>query len=126
MRTTGGGFLAFGLAVSLHAALLDSNCKGSDRYGDGNGRLSARSVLAGPGQGLTVSRTCIVALLLAKRRVALHWGERAVPTKRERLLDLAYSKEQLALYAEELQRPSWLKEMWVPFTTYLLSVSEGT
>lgn len=63
-----------------------------------------------------------VALLLAKRRVALKWGSRQTPKSKNWITDMTYCKEQLENYAEEIPEASRPKDFWDPLMQYRRSM----
>ncbi|KAJ1217821.1 hypothetical protein NDU88_005408 [Pleurodeles waltl] len=80
---------------------------------------NAQVCLLGLGKDLQLTNDSLlkVALLLAKNRVTLHWGKFAAPTKRQRLYEMAYSREECGLYAEELptlSRPEDIRPPLLP------------
>ncbi|KAJ1184750.1 hypothetical protein NDU88_001553 [Pleurodeles waltl] len=60
----------------------------------------------------------VVALLLTKKLVAMHWGKRSYPTQTKWLIAVAYCRDVLEDYAEELPMASRSKDIWPLFTNY--------
>ena len=57
-------------------------------------------------------RFVAIALLLAKRRVAVHWMACFPPVVQGWLTDLTYCMDQLELFAESLPSASRPKDIW--------------
>lgn len=62
---------------------------------------------------------CLIALLVAKRRISLVWGSKAIPTIEQWVKGLTYSRDQLHIYVDELPVRSKPKDYWIYLTDYL-------
>lgn len=60
-----------------------------------------------------------VALLLAKRRIAMRWGSKRPPRLKEWIVDMTYCRETLEVYAEEIPQASRPRDFWEPLVQYL-------
>ena len=60
-----------------------------------------------------------IALLMARRRVAMLWCGRPALSTRQRLLDLTYYVDNMETYYTTLPVTSRPREIWEPFRTYL-------
>lgn len=61
----------------------------------------------------------VIMLLLAKRRVAMHWDSKRTPTIQTWITDTIYCKDNFLLYAEELPTAAKPANFWEPLTVYL-------
>lgn len=73
-----------------------------------------------------VGRLVGVALLIAKRQVAVVWDSTRIPTVQQWLKDLTWCRENLHLYAEELPPASWPTNIWGPLVAYLRNADSMT
>lgn len=62
---------------------------------------------------------CMIALLLAKRRISLQWNSRLTPKVKQWLHDMAYCRNTLTTYEEELPAGSKSQDFWLYLVEYL-------
>lgn len=62
---------------------------------------------------------CVVATLLAKRRVSIQWGGIRPPTIQKWMVDMAYCKDMLLTYEADLPIRSRPKDFWKYFIEYV-------
>ncbi|KAJ1158094.1 hypothetical protein NDU88_010788 [Pleurodeles waltl] len=63
-------------------------------------------------------------MLLAKRRVAMCWGQRRAPRRSEWLRDAAFCHDQLSVFWELMPEGSRPKDIWAPLNEYLAARTE--
>lgn len=63
-------------------------------------------------------------LLMAKRRVSIHWGEKKVPTIKAWITDVTFCHTQLSTFWELMPAASKLKDKWEPFLDWLKTLQE--
>lgn len=66
-------------------------------------------------------RFCALALLLAKREVALHWGSKNPPTLKGWMFSMSFCNTTSDLYAQLQPPASRTLDVWQPFRSYLLA-----
>lgn len=69
----------------------------------------------------TKCKFCTIALLLAKRRISIHWGSKKTPQIKQWFTDMTYCKDRVKTYEEELPSSSKPKDYWKYLTDYLKS-----
>lgn len=62
---------------------------------------------------------CVVATLLAKRRVSIQWGSTSPPTIQQWMVDMAYCKDMLLAYEVDLPIRSRSKDFWKYLIDYV-------
>lgn len=68
---------------------------------------------------MEVRRLTAMLLVLAKRRLAIHWGSPRGPTIKAWLQDAAFCQEQLSNYWDLMPTASRRKDIWDPLVTWL-------
>lgn len=66
-----------------------------------------------------------VALLLAKRRVAIKWDSKRPPRFKNWMSDILYYKESMGTYQECLPMASRPKDFWQPLVAYMQAGQES-
>lgn len=66
-----------------------------------------------------------VALLLAKRRIAICWGSKRPPRLKDWITDMTYCKTMLETYAEDIPQASRPRDVWEPLVQYLQTSIES-
>lgn len=64
-------------------------------------------------------RLTAMMIVLARRRLAMHWGATRGPRIKDWLQDITYCQEQLTLYWDLQPTASRPKDIWGPFITWL-------
>lgn len=73
-----------------------------------------------------VRRFVAIALLLAKRELAIKWGNGFIPTTKARLNSLIYCNTNCDLFATMMPSSSRPKDIWGPLKSYLLEESSDS
>lgn len=66
-------------------------------------------------------RLTAMMLVLARRRLAVHWGDPRSPSIGDWLRDIVYCQENLTLYWDMMPSSSRPKDIWGPFVDWLRS-----
>lgn len=67
----------------------------------------------------TIRKLVAVSFLLAKREIALNWGNKRIPLVKHWMSSLVYCNTNSEIYADLLPQPSRPRDIWGPLRIYL-------